>query len=79
MDRAALDAALALGIPAADGVQRTEGGTTGRIPSVTRWRRLLSTRSGLKTNVEDSRWTPVLSLGPPKGGTVLAPSNWPDG
>ncbi len=73
MDRAALDAALALGIPCGGWCPKGRRAEDGRIPERYPLEEASSSEYPVRTqmNVEDSDGTLVLSSGSPKGGTAL--------
>ena len=73
MDRAALDAALALGIPCGGWCPKGRRAEDGRIPERYPLEEASSSEYPVRTqmNVEDSDGTLVLSSGSPRGGTAL--------
>ena len=73
MDRAALDVALALGIPCGGWCPRGRRAEDGRIPDHYPLEEASSSEYPVRTrmNVEDSDGTLVFSWGSPKGGTLL--------
>jgi hypothetical protein len=73
VDRAALDAALALGIPCGGWCPKGRRAEDGRIPERYPLEEASSSEYPVRTqmNVEDSDGTLVLSSGSPRGGTAL--------
>jgi len=73
VDRAALDAGLALGLTCGGWVPRGRRAEDGRIPARYRLRETASSAYVVRTrkNVEDSDATLILTRGAPSGGTAL--------
>jgi hypothetical protein len=73
VDRAALDAALELGIPRGGWCPKGRRAEDGRIPAHYPLKEASSAAYPVRTklNVEDSDGTLILSWGPPAGGTAL--------
>jgi Circularly permutated YpsA SLOG family len=73
VDRAALDAALALGIPCGGWVPRGRRAEDGRVPERYPMRETRRKSYGERTrlNVRDSDGTLILAVGDPTGGTAL--------
>jgi Circularly permutated YpsA SLOG family len=73
VDRAALDAAIALGIPLGGWVPRNRRAEDGRVPDRYPVRETVSDAYDVRTrlNVRDSDATLVLARGRPTGGTAL--------
>ena len=73
VDRAALDVALALGIPCGGWVPRGRRAEDGRVPERYPMREARRSSYGERTrlNVRDSDGTLILAVGEPTGGTAL--------
>ena len=73
VDRAALDVALALGIPCGGWVPRGRRAEDGRVPERYPMREARRSSYGERTrlNVRDSDGTLILAVGAPTGGTAL--------